>query len=131
MKLLNKILGINIPTIEDIKENVELNIDDEPNPIAHLGFNLGVDGTVTIKTEWKNTTKEMSNIFAQLIYQVCAGGMEENIFEILSKFGHQNVDSQEFIGNVISYYNDYKGKYKNLPLIQPSQALSVIPRPGQ
>jgi hypothetical protein len=125
--ILYKILGINILTIDDIHQNVNREIEDEQasHILAYVTFHLMDDGTVNAKTEWKFENNEMAIIYAQLLYQIGIGSLEEGVLNLLFEYGKQNVKSQPFINNIFTALNEYKSKYQNLPIISPSQALSV------
>jgi len=127
MKLLYKILGINIPTIEEIKEQTEEAEIKEINEqfLAYITFALSKDGSVHVKTEWINESMQLASVYAQLLYQISVGAMEDGIIDVLLKHGKDHVQSQEFIGKIIDQFHDLKQKYKNMPLISPSQALAV------
>jgi DNA gyrase/topoisomerase IV subunit B len=127
MKLLNKILGIEVPSIEEIKDNITNNmLEESQNEIlSYITFVLTKDGTVNVQTEWNNDSSELAQIYAQLIYQINSGGLEEGINNVLLKNGVENVQNQRFLGEVFENLQTLKNRYKNLPLIMPSQALAV------
>ena len=134
MKFLYKILGINVPSVEDIKQQVKENVEHglqkqlnqtTPQILGYINFFLLKDGTISVKTEWSDETKELAEVYAHLIYQLNTGGLEEGILNFLKKYGSENVKSQEFIGTILEEFYSLQQRYKNLPLITPSQALQV------
>lgn len=134
MNFLRKLLGINLPTIEASHETDKpILVEQEqshqpPKFIAHVTFIMATDGTVSINTEWLNENDTMVNLYAQLLYQITSGAMEDGIFRVLKAHGEQNVQSQGFLVEVFNQYKEYQNKYKNLPLIFPSQ---VLPPPNK
>jgi len=133
---LYAILGINIPTIEEIREQTEENVveeqvkEEEAKFLAHITFALARDGNVHVNTEWLNESPQLASVYAQLLYQVSSGTMEEGVTDVLIKYGSENVKSQEFISDILNRLNELKSRYKNMPLITPSQALAAI-SPGK
>jgi hypothetical protein len=134
MKLLHKICGINVPTAAEIKQQITQDVIEkqaveqkqaEPEILSYITFVLGKDGSVLVKTEWANESPQLASVYAQLLYQIGVGGLEDGVIEVLLKHGNEKVQSQEFIGKVIQELNDCKNKYKNLPIITPTQALAV------
>ena len=133
MTLLNKILGINIPSMEEVRDNITNNIVQEEQEeqkekedvLSYITFVLTKDGGVSIQTEWFNNSPELAQIYAQLVYQINSGSLEDGIFKVLLKYGTEHVQSQKFIGEVFENLNALKGRYKNLPMIMPSQALAI------
>lgn len=119
MKFLHKILGIHTPTMNDI---AKLYSDV---PLGYLIFFLLKDGTISVKTEWSEETDKLAHVYAQLIYQVNSGALEDGILNVLYQHGMNNVKSQEFLAKVMTTLRELKQKYKNLPIIVPSQVLKT------
>lgn len=133
--LLYKILGINLPTLEDIKRQATQQVlSESPNlpqkqsqDVAHVSFILTEDGAVHIDTDWTEDTSKIASVYAQLLYNLFTGIMEDNVLEYLYKYGQDNILSQEFIASVIGQVYELKQKYKNMPVISPSQVFTVPP----
>lgn len=129
MQFLNKILGIKLPSVDSIKESyAELATDkdqEQKNILGYISFILMKDGTVNVRTDWVAESSAFANVYSQLLYQINSGTLEDGILNVLLKYGSENVQSQSFIGEIINGFRQLQQKYKNMPLISPSQALRV------
>jgi hypothetical protein len=91
MKLLHKILGINIPTIDEVRQQTEeatvREQEKEARFLAHITFALARDGSICVNTEWLNESPALASIYAQLLYQVASGSLDDGVVEVLIKYG--------------------------------------------
>ena len=121
-KFLKHILGINIPTIDEIKEQaVNLDNDKADEFLMYITFVLTADGTIKVKTEWAEESDNFAQLYAQLLYHINSGTTEEGLITNLIQFGEKDIKSQKFIVNILNKYEDLRKKYKNMPLISPLQ----------
>jgi hypothetical protein len=129
MKFLNKILGINLPSIDNVKKQaIEEATEEESKEnsvLGYISFILMKDGVVNVKTDWVEENSAFANVYSQLLYQINSGTLEDGILNVLIKYGAENVKSQVFISEIINGFRQLQQKYKNMPLISPSQALRV------
>lgn len=127
MRLLNKMLGISLPSIpvNNVAEEEHKEVEVEKNILAYVNFFLLKDGTINILTDWREENSQLAQVYAQLLYQINTGALEDGIFNVLMKYGLENIKSQNFIAEIVTSFRQLQQRYKNLPLISPSQALKV------
>ena len=124
LKLYKKIFNVNLPNIDEVIANLQEQ-EKEEQVLGYIRFNILADGNININTEWADDSIEFAEIYAKMLYQLNSGNFEDGIIKVLTKFGETDIKGQNFIVKVVSHIEELREKYKNLPIISPSQVFQV------
>jgi hypothetical protein len=123
-KIFNKICGIQLPNANELYESLQED-SEQQDIIGFITFSLLRDGTVFINSDWTEKNDNMVDIYAQFLYKLNNGSMEDGILKILIEAGINDVKKQYFITKIINKIEEYKQQSEETPIISPSETFRV------
>lgn len=107
--------------------------DTNDSALLEIKFSLDIDNNVYIKADWADNSKDLSQMFGQLLFGLNNGVFAEKIINLLLSDNSQSEENREFLNNTLLSWKELNDlatqSAKNLPVIKPSQFNTYVRKP--
>jgi hypothetical protein len=138
MKLLQRLLGIQLPTADDVEEHRLLE-EDTPTQQIFTGLGLFPDGKTPIATfsvyvmdasdcrviiDWdkKEQNENLAKVLAKVLYQLNEGDMKATMARVIMAQS-ENVDRSDFVDILMDAWENLYKESDEIPVVLPSDSL--------
>lgn len=142
MKFLQKLLAIDLPSVDDVEKHVHQQVDqtsvysedvsvpqiDDAIPVASICIHMMNTSDCKILIQWdeKSQGEVLADQFAQILYQLNEGEMKATIARIIISQG-DSIGSSGFTNDIMQKWENLYEEGDDAPVVLPSEALP----PGQ
>jgi hypothetical protein len=143
MKFLRKLMGIDLPSVEEveqqqllleeeiirqIQQEQDLKLEEPPvEPLAYLNFLLMPDGTVLLQCDWNNNTSTVARAYAHMLNCIFQGEFEEITHKTLLGAAETGLENRSFVKTVFDELKLILEK-QDEPLVHPEEAFGIGPQ---
>lgn len=120
---IEKMFGIYIEQDPEIEQESEIEQNDEPKLLGQCNFVLLSNGQIHVICSWDDSnTKEIGEIYGQLLYYINTGKLKPQIQQVLTNQCQQDFSCKPFVQAVFESWNKQS---EDKPAIHPRTVFSL------
>lgn len=139
MKLLQRLLGIQLPTADDVEEHQLLEQDvlaqqhvstelgvfpDGKTPVATFSVHVMDASDCRVIVDWdkKEQDENLAKVLAKVLYQLNEGDMKATMARVIIAQS-ENVDKSDFVDRLMDEWENLYKESDEIPVVLPSDSL--------
>ncbi len=134
---LKKVLNINLPTTDEVVQQAKAHEaavyaqqraaqqEEMVPPLGTIQFTLLADGTMNLRMQWTDESKNAGTVFGEFIHRIHTGNFKGSCLELLLSMQKRNIKNKIFVEAACEKWRELMQKQDNQPVVSPLSVFGV------